>query len=92
MRDLAARAGVSFATPFNQFGSKAAIMHALSARRIDTMVSRFSDAPSLPDAAQRVLFATAIGVEVMVEQPEVNRAVMGWIGAAAPTSGNVLAR
>ena len=31
MRDLAAEAGVSFATPFNQFGSKPAIMQALSA-------------------------------------------------------------
>jgi AcrR family transcriptional regulator len=32
MRELADEAGVSFATPFNQFGSKAAIMLALSAR------------------------------------------------------------
>ncbi len=91
MRDLAAEAGVRFATPFNQFGSKAAIMHALSGRRIDTMTKRFAEAPALPDAAGRVLLATAIGVEVMLEQPEVNRTVMGWIGAAAPSSGQVLA-
>jgi AcrR family transcriptional regulator len=91
MRDLAARAGVSFATPFNQFGSKAAIMHALSARRIDEMTRRFSAAPSLSDAVGRVLLATAIGVEVMLEQPEVNRTVMGWIGTAASPSGQVLA-
>ncbi|MDH7638343.1 TetR/AcrR family transcriptional regulator [Sphingomonas oryzagri] len=91
MRDLAARAGVSFATPFNQFGSKAAIMHALSARRIDEMTRRFSAAPSLSDAVGRVLLATAIGVEVMLEQPEVNRTVMGWIGTAASPSGRVLA-
>ena len=87
MRDLAARAGVSFATPFNQFGSKAAIMHALSARRIDEMTRRFSAAPSLSDAVGRVLLATAIGVEVMLEQPEVNRAVMGWIGTARRCRG-----
>src|ERR1700742_4058238 len=87
MRDLATQAGVSFATPFNQFGSKAAIMHALSGRRIDTMTWRFGQAPILPEAAGRVLLATTIGVEVMLEQPEVNRAVMGWIGAASPSSG-----
>ncbi|WP_454882922.1 TetR/AcrR family transcriptional regulator [Sphingomonas oryzagri] len=92
MRDLAARASVSFATPFNQFGSKTAIMHALSARRIDAMTKRFSSAPPLRDAADRVLLATAIGAEVMLEEPEVNRTVMGWIGAAAPSPGQVLAQ
>jgi len=91
MRDLAARAGVSFATPFNQFGSKAAIMHALSERRIDTMIGRFTEAPGLRDAVGRVLLATAIGVKVVREQPEVNRTVMEWIGAAAPFAGQVLA-
>jgi len=91
MRDLAANAGVSFATPFNQFGSKAAIMHALSGRRIDTMTKRFAKASAPPDAAGRVFLATAIGVEVMLEEPEVNRTIMAWISAAAPSSGHVLA-
>ncbi|PZU10101.1 TetR/AcrR family transcriptional regulator [Sphingomonas sp.] len=91
MRDLAARAGVSFATPFNQFGSKAAIMHALSARRIDTMAARFADAPPLPDAVDRILLATSIAAHVMLEDARVNRAVMGWIGAATPNTGQVLA-
>ncbi len=80
MRDLAAEAGVSFATPFNQFGSKAAIMHALSARRIDAMTMRFAHAPSLPDATQRVLLAIDTAVGVMLEEPTVNRAVLGWLG------------
>ena len=48
MRDLATEAGVSFVTPFNQFGGKAAIMHALSARRIDAMIARFEATPALP--------------------------------------------
>jgi AcrR family transcriptional regulator len=91
MRDLAAEAGVSFATPFNQFGSKAAIMHALSARRIDTMTTRFAGAPPLADAADRVLLAINIAIEVMLEEPDVNRAVMGWIGTAGPFPGQVLA-
>jgi AcrR family transcriptional regulator len=91
MRDLAAEARVSFATPFNQFGSKTAIMHALSARRIDTMAKRFEEA-SLPlDTSDRVLLAIDTAVEVMLEEPEINRAVMGWIGAEGPSPGAVLA-
>lgn len=90
MRDLAAEAGVSFATPFNQFGSKAAIMHALSARRIDTMVERFVEATLPADASGRVLLAIDTAVAVMLEESEVNRAVMGWIGTAGPSPGRVL--
>lgn len=90
MRDLAAEAGVSFATPFNQFGSKAAIMHALSGRRIDTMTQRFMEATSPPNAADRVLLAVEMAVDVMLEEPAVNRAVLGWIGTAGPAPGQVL--
>lgn len=91
MRDLAAEAGVSFATPFNQFGSKAAIMHALSGRRIDTMAKRFAGMSLPADAAGRVLLAIDTAVEVMLEEPEINRAVMGWIGTSGPSPGKVLA-
>ena len=90
MRDLAAEAGVSFATPFNQFGSKAGIMHALSGRRIDAMVERFAKVPSHPDAAKRVLLAIDMAVAVMLEEPGVNRAVMGWLGTAGSSPGRVL--
>ncbi|TPL46320.1 TetR/AcrR family transcriptional regulator [Mesorhizobium sp. B2-4-4] len=91
MRDLATEAGVSFATPFNQFGSKAAIMHALSRRRIDTMAQRFAGMSPPADAAGRVLLAIDTAVEVMLEEPGINRAVMGWIGTAGPSPGKVLA-
>lgn len=91
MRDLASEAGVSFATPFNQFGSKAAIMHALSGRRIDTMAKRFADMSPPDDAAGRVLLAIHTAVEVMLEEPEINRVVMSWIGTAGPSPGKVLA-
>jgi len=90
MRDLAAEAGVSFATPFNQFGSKAAIMHALAERRIDTMAKRFAEQPPLPGAADRVLLAIGIAAAGMLEEPKVNRAVMGWIGTAGPVAGKAL--
>ncbi len=92
MRDLAAAAQVSFATPFNQFGSKVAIMHALSARRIDRMMSRLAEAAPLGDACERVLRAVEIAVAVMLEEPAVNRSVMGWLGTAGANRGQVLAR
>lgn len=92
MRDLAVEAGVSFATPFNQFGSKAAIMQALSARRIETMAARFASAPSLTDATDRVLLAIDTAVAVMLEEPEVNRAVMGSLGAANSAPGQAWSR
>lgn len=92
MRDLAAEAGVSFATPFNQFGSKAAIMHALSYRRIVTMTERFAAAPQPTDVTARVTLAVEVAVAVMVEEPAVNRAVMGWIGSAGSVTGDALKR
>ena len=92
MRDLAAEAGVSFATPFNQFGSKAAIMQALSTRRINAMEMRFATATPLTDAADRVLLAIDAAAAVMLEEPGVNRAVMGWLGTASPAPGRVWAR
>lgn len=92
MRDLAAEAEVSFATPFNQFGSKAAIMHALSGRRIEMMEARYLAAPPLGDASDRVLLAVDMAAAVMLEEPGVNRAVMGWLGTPGPVSGQVLAR
>lgn len=92
MRDLATEAGVSFATPFNQFGSKAAIMHALSGRRIDTMTERFAAVPHPTDIASRVALAVETAVAVMLEEPAVNRAVMGWMGTGGPARGDALAR
>lgn len=91
MRELAGEAGVSFATPFNQFGSKAAIMHALSARRIDLMIERFAAAPREGDISRRVLRAVDIAAAVMLEAPEANRSIMSWLGTAGPHPGRVLA-
>jgi AcrR family transcriptional regulator len=89
MRELADEAGVSFATPFNQFGSKAAIMLALSARRIASMQKRFAQA-SLPDTAvARVLLAVDIAASVMLAAPSVNRAVMAAIGSPSDEPSDV---
>lgn len=92
MRELAAAAGVSFATPFNQFGSKAAIMHALSADRIATMHERFAGSAPAGNGPARVLAAVEIAAAVMLELPAVNRVVMGALGAPGSEPGNVLAR
>ncbi|MBP0618295.1 TetR/AcrR family transcriptional regulator [Jiella mangrovi] len=92
MRDLAADAGVSFATPFNHFGSKAAIMQALSERRIDEMTRRFANSPIVPDAASRVLLAVDVAADVMLEEPDVSRAVMSWLGTPSAAPGRVWER
>ncbi|MGF7147179.1 AcrR family transcriptional regulator [Sphingomonas zeicaulis] len=92
MRDLAAAADVSFATPFNQFGSKLAIMRALSARRIATMHDRLAASALPAPAPQRVMTAVRIAVAVMTEAPAVNRAVMGAIGAPGAEGGDTLER
>ena len=92
MRDLASEAEVSFATPFNQFGSKAAIMHAVASRRVDAMEVHFAEIATSGDAVERVLLATDIAARVMLEQPAINRSVMGWLGTAGPVAGQAWAR
>jgi AcrR family transcriptional regulator len=92
MRELAAEAQVSFATPFNQFGSKRAIMLALSARRIDLMRERVAEARMPATTVARVYRAMEIAVGVMLEAQTVNRAVMGLIGAPSDDPGDVLSQ
>ena len=89
MRELAAEAGVSFATPFNQFGSKIAIMRALSAQRIAAMVETFDGARPPGDATDRVMKAVEIAAAEMLTEPQVNRAVIGTLGAPGGEPGEV---
>ena len=92
MRELAAEAGVSFATPFNQFGGKPAIMQALSAQRLDAMAERFAQSRPEGDATDRVFAAIDIAASVMLEEPAVNRAVIGTLGAAGGDAGQAYSR
>jgi AcrR family transcriptional regulator len=92
MRELADEAGVSFATPFNQFGNKAAIVQALSARRIALMREQLAQATLPENAVARVLAAVDIAAAVMLSAPTVNRAVMGAISAPSDNPGNVWLR
>ena len=92
MRALADEAGLSFATPFNQYGSKGAIMLALSARRIELMHARLGGTALPVDAVDRILMAADVAASVMCADPTVNRAVMAAIGAPIDTPGDVSSR
>jgi AcrR family transcriptional regulator len=92
MRELAEEARLSFATPFNQFGSKAAIMLALSGRRIALMHERLAEASLPNNAVTRVLLAVGVASSVMLTAPGVNRAVMAAISAPSDTPGDVSSR
>jgi AcrR family transcriptional regulator len=83
MRALATEAGVGFATPFNHFGSKNAIMRALSARVIDRMAGQFRAKPPPGDSLQRVLAMARIAVTLLLGQSAVYRTVVGSLGTAA---------
>ena len=91
MRDLAVEAGVSFATPFNQFGSKSAIMQALSARLIDAMAARFRASTQADGTVDRVLAMVRVACDVLLKAPAVNRPIIGSLGAPSPTPGQVSA-
>ncbi|HVJ52538.1 MAG TPA: TetR/AcrR family transcriptional regulator [Aliidongia sp.] len=89
MRALASEAGVGFATPFNHFGSKNAIMQALSSRLIERMAARFRDEASDGDAIDHVLAMGRISVALLLEKPDVHKAVVGSLGVANPVPGSV---
>ncbi|WP_213774764.1 TetR/AcrR family transcriptional regulator [Bradyrhizobium sp. dw_78] len=82
MRSLAAEAGVGFATPFNHFGSKNAIVRALSTRVIERMAEQFRIQSPRGDAIDRVRAMARIAVALLLEQPKVYRTVIGALGTA----------
>jgi AcrR family transcriptional regulator len=89
MRALAAEAGVGFATPFNHFGSKNAIMQGLSSRLIERMAKRFRDEAPDGDAIDRVLTLGRTSVALLLEKPDVHKAVVGSLGVVSPAPGFV---
>lgn len=89
MRALATEAGVGFATPFNHFGCKNAIMQALSSRVIERMAERFREQRPQGDAIERVLAMGRISVGVLLEKPDVSKAVVGSLGVASPSPSTV---
>jgi AcrR family transcriptional regulator len=83
MRALATEAGVGFATPFNHFGSKNAIMRGLSARVIERMADQYRGESPRGDSIQRVLAIARIAVTLLTSQSAVYRAVVGSLSTAA---------
>ena len=83
MRALAAEAGVGFATPFNHFGSKNAIMQALSERVIARMRARFEEQVPVGDAIDRVAAMGRISCALLLEQPSVFKVVIGSLGVVS---------
>ncbi|HEY0340246.1 MAG TPA: helix-turn-helix domain-containing protein [Steroidobacteraceae bacterium] len=89
MRALAVEAGVGFATPFNHFGSKNAIMQELSSRLIGRMGTRFRDEAPDGDAIDRVVAMGRISIALLLEKPDVHKAVVGSLGVVSPAPGSV---
>lgn len=89
MRELAAEAGVGFATPFNHFGSKSMIMQGLSARLIAVMAARFRARNPPGDAIDRTLEMGRIAVDCLLEQPDVTKAVVGALGSVGTPASAV---
>ncbi|GEP09757.1 TetR/AcrR family transcriptional regulator [Methylobacterium gnaphalii] len=92
MRELAVEAGKGFVTPFNHFGSKGAIMQALSGRVIDRMESRFQAEAPGGDALDRSLAMGQIATACLLERPTVYKAVVGALGTIGPISSEVRSR
>jgi AcrR family transcriptional regulator len=90
MRALAAEAGVGFATPFNHFGSKNAIMQALSSRLIDRMSAKFERSAPSGNMVDRVWSMGSIAVALLLQQPDVYKAVVGSLGVVSPVPSSVI--
>lgn len=84
MRDLCEAAGVSFATPFNHFGSKTGVVRALAMRIFDYTHTRYVKSNTAGDSIDRVFAMAAAGAEVWLERPAVNR----YISSSLMVVGN----
>jgi hypothetical protein len=67
-------------------------MHALSGRLIDQMHERVSAARLSVVASERVLKVVTTATTVMMEKPQVNRAIMGAVGSPGAESGDIRER
>lgn len=84
MRDLCEAAGVSFATPFNHFGSKTGVVRALAMRIFADVHNRYARSDKTGDTIDRVFAMAAAGTEVWLANPAVNR----YISSSLMVAGN----
>lgn len=81
MRELAKRAGVSLATPYNLFGSKGAVVLAVL-QDVREYHQRFSARPSF-DAIARIFEAIELAVEFYLADPDFYKVLWREVFAAA---------
>lgn len=84
MRDLCEAAGVSFATPFNHFGSKTGVVRALALRVFADVHDRYASSNKAGDTIDRVFALAAAGTAVWLAKPAVNR----YISSSLMVSGH----
>ena len=84
MRDLADEAGVSFATPFNYFGSKQSVKLALAHRIVSRIRERYEESEDPGDLVSRVLLVGRCGAQELLRSPNCSRAVVTSIVSPGP--------
>lgn len=83
MPELAARAGLSLATPYNLFGSKAAILHEVY--RAETEGFRRTDKPvQRKPPVERVMATVAHTIRVFISNPQFYRSLSRSLSALGP--------
>ena len=92
-RALAARAGVSPATPFNHFGSKKGVLSGIIARTLTQLAERLSASPRNPDAIERIFAAGDAVTSLYADDPALFRPVFGeLLGSGQSEPGQLVAQ
>ena len=76
-RELAIRAGVSAATPFNHFGSKRGILSAIVDRSLERLATRREQPTRLGDPLERIFRNADVVVSYYAAKPKLFRPVFG---------------
>ncbi|ASC92869.1 hypothetical protein Sdiek2_0847 [Sulfurospirillum diekertiae] len=89
MRELAKKAEVSFATPFNYFGDKNSILQELSSRLINEMKNCFDKKDKHNDSISNLMTMGEIAVEVLLKNPILNKFIIGSLNIPRKESLNI---
>lgn len=76
MRELAKKANVSFATPFNYFGDKNSILQELSSQLIKKMENCFNEKEKNESSIKNLFLMAHISIEVLLEKPILNKYII----------------
>jgi len=88
MRALAERAEVSFATPFNHFGSKEGILRALLSARIDRELVHLRNRAAELTPLETIFYLAAHSADVYLEDADLYRPILRsvWSAGLSPNS------